>query len=277
VASALLGLNTTVLVQVTQVLRPLRALQRRADLILRQLVMRVKQAIHPIIHLPGGSLRTHHTIHLRHRVLHRKRITPMSLLEMLGQAMRAKTLVAQPVLPMCLRPQAGHHNSVSRHARRVLVLPGSLLSSTAQVMTLRLKTTPSRPLLTLHRRTPNPRQPISPLIILHALSLVLRRHPILLAVNSRMVYPTRPQARPARAATLFQRQQAMLADRTNQQCMPTISLLFLPTSRTKCPLLFTPLGETTNTTKAPNLFLNGLFRPLFLLLNGAIRLLNAPG
>jgi hypothetical protein len=277
VASALPGLNTTVLVQVTQVLRPLRALPRRAALILHRLAMRVKQAIHPTTHLPGGSLWTHHTTHLHRRVLRRKRITLMSLLETPGQATPAKTLVAQPALPMCLRLPAGHHNSVSRHARRVLVPPGSHLSSTAQAMTLRLKTTPSRPLLTLHRRTPNPQRQISPLIPLHAPLLVLRRHPIRLADSLRMAYHTRLLARPARVATLVQTQQAMLAKRTNQQCMPTISLLFLPTSRTKCPLLFTRLGETTNTTKAPNLFLDGLCRPLFLLSNGAIRLLNAPG
>ena len=282
-ASAPPGLNTTVLVQGTQVLRALLALRRRVALIPRRLVTRVRQAAQPTTHRPGESLPTHRTILLHHRVLLRKRITLMFLLEMLtlDQATRAKSLVAQRALPMYRELREDHHNSVSRHVRRALVLPGSLLSSTAQAMTPRLKTIPLPLLLTLHRRTPNRRRPISPLIPSHAPSLVLRRHPTLLADSSRMAYRTKLQARLAEAPTLVQTQQAMLAKRTNQQCMPTISLPLRAESSQRsllrCLPLFTLLGDTTNTTKAPTRSLDGLFPLLFLPLNGAIRPLNAPG
>jgi hypothetical protein len=276
VASDLPGLNTTVLVQATQVLQPRPALRRRVASTPHRLAMRARLAAQPTTLRPGESLWTHHTTRLHHLVLHRKRITRMYLLEMvvLEQATPARMLVAQPALLMCPWLREGHHNSVNRHARRVRVLQGSPLSSTAQAMTLRLKMTPLPRLLTLHRRIPSLRRPISPLIPSRALSLVLRRHPLRLADSSRMAYPTKLQARPAKAATLCQMQQTMLK---NQQCMPTISLPLLPEHVKKCPLLFILSGETTNTTKAPTRSLDGLFRPLFLPSNGAIRPLNAPG
>lgn len=268
VGSAQLGPNTTVLVEAKQVLRLLLAHRGRVGSILPRLATRDRQEVQPTTHHLGENPQIRLTIHLHRRALRPRRTI---------QTVPLRKLVAQPARLMYPWLQKERQLSVGQHARRVPVLHESLLSSTAQAMILRLKTTPLPRLLTLHRRTLDQRRPVSPLTHSHARSHVLRRHPIHPADNSRMVYPTRLQARAVQAAILVQTQQQMLAKRTNQQCMPTISLPLLPKSKKKCPLLSIRLGESTNTTKAPTRFLDGLSRPLFLRSNGAIRLLNAPG
>lgn len=248
-------------------------------MILLQLATRDRQEVQPTTHHLGEDPQIRPTIQLHHRALLLRRTIPTFPPRTLarGQLTQARMLVAQPAHPMCPWLQREHQLSVDQRARRVPVLHGNLLSSTVQAMIPRLKTTPLPPLLTLHRRTLNRRRPISPLTPSHAHSHVLRRHPIRPADNSGMVYLTRLRARLVQAAILVQTQQQVLAKRTNQQCMPTISLLLLPQSKKKCPLLSIRLEEPTNTTKAPTRFLDGLSRPLFLRSNGAIRLLNAPG
>lgn len=279
VGSAQLGPSTIVLVQARQVPRPPLTRRGREDSILLRLVTRGKPEVQPTTHHLGEGRQIHHTIHLPHHALLLRRTTQTFLprTPVQGQLIRARMLVVQLARLMCPWLRREHQLSVDQRARRVPVLLANLLSSTVQAKTPRLKTTPLPQLLTLHRRT-HRRRPISQLTLSHARSPVLRRHPTRLADSSRMAYPSRLQARLVQAATLVRTQQQMLATRTNQQCMPTISLLPLVSkSKKRCPLLYIPLGEPTNTTKAPNRSPNGLSRPLSLRSNGPIRPLNAPG
>lgn len=280
VGSAQLGPSTTVPAQARQVLRLPLPRREKVDLILLRLATRGKQEVQPTTHHLGEDQRIHHTIHLHHLALLRRKITRIRLQRTLvqGQLTQVRMLVAQLARLMCPWLRREHQVSVDQHARRVPVLHGNLLSSTVRAKTPRLKTTPLPPLLTLHRRIPR-RRPISPLTPSHAHSHVLRRHPIRLADSSRTAYLSRLQARLVQAAILVQTQQQMLARRTNQQCMPIISLLLLvpPKSKKRYPLLYFLLEESTNITKAPTQFLDGLSRPPSLRSNGPIRPLNAPG
>ena len=264
--------------QANPVLRPRPVRRGKVVSILLRLATRVKREALPTTHHLGGSPQTHLTTHLHPHAPHHNRLTPRlpSKATAPDQPTHLRKHLEQPVIPMCPWLQKEDQDSVNRRARRVRARQESLSSSTARAKTRRLKTTPLPRLLTLHRRTLRLRQLTSRLIRSDGHLPVLRRHPTRRADSSRMVYPTKLQARPVEVPTQVQTQQPMLAKRTNQQCMPTISLL-LPSNKKKCPPLSIPLGQAINTQKAPTTSPDGLFHPPFLPSSAPTQLLNAPG
>lgn len=268
--------------------------QRRlggAALTLRQRETKVKQEVLQTTHRLGESRPTHLISHLHLPAPHRTKTAPTlhspkapvprhptHLISVSRLSLQVMTPVEQPALLRHGRRQMLDRSSEAQHARRVRVLQGSLLSSTAQAtMTPRQKTTRPRSLLTLCRRTPKHLPLIPPTTPRLVPSPVLRRRRTRPAGNSRMQCPSKPRARLLKAATPVLTVLEKLPERTNQQCMTTIPLPFFQHKQTKCPPLSTPLGHAINATKALKKYQHGLFLHLFDQPSAVTRQLNAPG